>query len=180
VLLEYKKVSFSVADPRCLSRIRHFSIPHPGSEFFPSRIRIKQFQYFKAKKCFLSSRKYDPGCSSRISDPDPDFLPIPDPGVKKAPDPGAGSATLVSFECGHFKIFFLFNFLSTYADILHGSVGILNNYNLCHIKTIQWDEIITGNNAKYVYVYNFTEPERDCTPCHEACEVIDTTIMQHS
>jgi epidermal growth factor receptor len=55
-------------------------------------------------------------------------------------------------------------------------VGILNNYNLCHIKTIQWDEIITGNNAKYVYVYNFTEPERDCTPCHEACEVI-TTIM---
>jgi hypothetical protein len=38
VLLEYKKnkVSFSVADPRCLSRIRLFSIPdpnffHPGS-----------------------------------------------------------------------------------------------------------------------------------------------------
>ncbi len=43
-------------------------------------------------KWFLSSRKYDPGCSSRIRIPD--FLPIPDPGVKKAPDPGSGSATL--------------------------------------------------------------------------------------
>jgi hypothetical protein len=31
----------------------------------------------------------------RISDLDPDFLPIPDPGVKKAPDPG--SATLLLY-----------------------------------------------------------------------------------
>jgi hypothetical protein len=31
---------------------------------------------------FLSSRKYDPGCSSRIPDPDADFLPIPDPGSR--------------------------------------------------------------------------------------------------
>jgi hypothetical protein len=46
---------------------------------------------------FLSSKKYDPGCSSRIPDPDADFLPswIPDPGVKKAPNPGSGSATLL-------------------------------------------------------------------------------------
>ena len=58
-----------------------------------------------------------------------------------------------------------------FVDILHGSVGILNNYNLCHIKTIEWDEIITGPSAKYMYVYNFTEPERDCTPCHETCKV---------
>ncbi len=42
---------------------------HPGSELSPSRIRIKEFKYFnpkKPKKWFLSSRKYDPGCSSRI------------------------------------------------------------------------------------------------------------------
>ncbi len=87
----------SVADPGCLFRIRPFSIPDPGSELSPSRIRIKEFKYFnpkKAKKWFLSSRKYDPGCSSRIPDPDADFLPIPDPGAKKAPDPGSGSATL--------------------------------------------------------------------------------------
>jgi hypothetical protein len=48
---------------------------HPGS-----RIRIKEFKYFNPKKWFLSSRKYDLGCSSpiQIPDPDPDFLPIPD------------------------------------------------------------------------------------------------------
>ena len=56
------------------------------------------------------------------------------------------------------------------TDILEGSVGILNNYNLCHIKTIEWKEIITGKNAKYLYVYKFKEAERDCTPCHESCE----------
>jgi hypothetical protein len=70
-----------ILDPNCL---------HPGS-----RIHIKEFKYFnpiKAKKLFLSSRKYDPGCPYQIPDPDADFLPIPDPGVKKAPDPG--SATL--------------------------------------------------------------------------------------
>jgi hypothetical protein len=80
-------VLHSVADPAGM----FFLIPdptffHPGSEFFPSRIRIKEFKYFNPKKWFLSSRKYDPGCSSRIPDPDPDFLPIRDPGVKKAPD----------------------------------------------------------------------------------------------
>ena len=84
-------------------------IPDPGSNFFPfripdpkclhpgSRIRIKEFKYFnpkKTKKMFLSSRIYDPGCSSRIPDPDADFLTIPEPGVKKALDPG--SATQVS------------------------------------------------------------------------------------
>jgi hypothetical protein len=41
-------------------------IPDPGSEFFPSRISIKEFKYFNPKKWFLSSTKYDPGCSSRI------------------------------------------------------------------------------------------------------------------
>jgi hypothetical protein len=44
--------NFSIPDPNCF---------HPGS-----RIRIKEFKYFNPKKLFLSSRKYDPGCSSRI------------------------------------------------------------------------------------------------------------------
>jgi hypothetical protein len=48
---------------------------YPGSDFFPSRIRTvtvpdpgsaSKFQLFNPKKWFLSSRKYDPGCSSRI------------------------------------------------------------------------------------------------------------------
>jgi hypothetical protein len=69
---------------------------YPGSDFFPSwipdpnclhprsRILVKEFKYFnpkKAKKWFLSSKKYDPGCSSQIPDPDADS-PIPDPGSR--------------------------------------------------------------------------------------------------
>ncbi len=78
----------SVADPGCFSRSW---VPDP-TFFHPEY----EFKYFNPKKWFLSSRKYDPGCSSRIpiTDPDPDFLPIPDPGVKRAPYPGSGSATL--------------------------------------------------------------------------------------
>ncbi len=84
-------------------------IPDLGSDFFPSRIRtvsipdphqrISILTPKKPKKWFLSSRKYDPGCSSRIPDPDADFQSIPDPGVKKAPDPGSGSATLIILWC---------------------------------------------------------------------------------
>lgn len=59
-------------------------------------------------------------------------------------------------------------FIST--DILAGSVGFFNNYNLCHIRTINWEEILTGPKAKTIYVYNFTQPERECPSCHESCE----------
>jgi hypothetical protein len=73
-------------------------IQDPGYKFFHprSRIRFKEFKYFNPKKWFISSRQYDPSCSSqiRIPDPDPDFLPIPDPGVKKAPDPGYATQVL--------------------------------------------------------------------------------------
>ena len=55
------------------------------------------------------------------------------------------------------------------SDILEGSVGIMNNYNLCHIKTIEWSEIISGPGDRLIYVYKFTEPERGCVPCHESC-----------
>ncbi|EFX77630.1 hypothetical protein DAPPUDRAFT_53919, partial [Daphnia pulex] len=55
-------------------------------------------------------------------------------------------------------------------DILAGSCGMFNNYNLCHVKTINWEEIITGSGSKLFNVYNFTEPERDCQPCHKSCE----------
>ncbi len=77
-----------------LSRIPDPTFFHPGSEFLPSRIRIKEFKYFNPEIWSLSSRKYDPGCSSRIRILT--FYPsrIPDPGLKKAPDPGSGSATL--------------------------------------------------------------------------------------
>jgi hypothetical protein len=79
-----------VADPGCLSRIpdptffhpgsriRTFSIPDPGS----SSKNLSILTPKKPKKLFLSSKKYDLGCSSRIPDPDADFLPIPDPGSR--------------------------------------------------------------------------------------------------
>ena len=96
----YAKVFFSVTDPGCLSRIRLFSIPDPGSELSPSRIqdpRSSSKNLKKQKKWFISSKKYDPGCSSRIPSPEADFYPsrIAEQWVKKAPDPGSGSATLV-------------------------------------------------------------------------------------
>jgi hypothetical protein len=101
------KVDCSVADPGCLSRmpdptffhtgsrIRTVSIPDPEAASKNLTILTPK----KKKKWVLSSRKYDLGCSSRIPDPDADFLPIPDPGVKRAPDLGSGSATLVDWRC---------------------------------------------------------------------------------
>ncbi len=55
-----------ISYPGCLSRIPDPTFFHPGSELSPSRNRIKEFEYFNPKKWFLSSRKYDLGCSSRI------------------------------------------------------------------------------------------------------------------
>ncbi len=83
-------LSSSVADPGCLSRIpdttffhpgsriRTVSIPDPGSASKNLSILIPK----KPKKWFLTSRKFDLGCSSQIPDPDADFLPIPDPGSR--------------------------------------------------------------------------------------------------
>ncbi len=74
-------------------RIRD-AYPDPGSEFFPSRIRIKEFKsILTPKKWFLRSL----GSMIRVAHsgsriPDPDFFyqsRIPDPEIKKAPDPGS-------------------------------------------------------------------------------------------
>jgi len=72
----------------CLSRIRLFSIPDPGSGSASKNLSIFN------PNLFLSSRKFDPGHSSPIRNLI--FYPsrIPDLGVKKAPDPA--SATLLS------------------------------------------------------------------------------------
>lgn len=60
--------------------------------------------------------------------------------------------------------------MSALKDILQGSVGIFNNYNLCHIQTIEWNEIMSDTNAEHKYVYNFTQPHRTCS-CDGTCEV---------
>ncbi len=72
----------------------NFSFPdpnffHPGSVFFPSPGSASKNLSILTQKLFLCSRKYDPGCSSRIRILI--FYPsrIPDPGVKKALDLGS-------------------------------------------------------------------------------------------
>jgi hypothetical protein len=77
-----------ILNPR--SRIPDPTFFHPGSRIDLSPFRIpdpesasKNLSILnpqKIKKIVLSSRKYDPSCSSRIPDLDADFLPIPDPG----------------------------------------------------------------------------------------------------
>jgi hypothetical protein len=54
-MADYTVSVISVADPDPTffhpgSRIRLFSIPDPGSELSPSRIRIKEFKYINPKK----------------------------------------------------------------------------------------------------------------------------------
>jgi len=46
---------------------------------------------------------------------------------------------------------------------------MIDNYNLCHMRTINWDEIITGQGAKWMYMYNFSNSERECPPCDKSC-----------
>ncbi len=60
---------------------------NPGSDFLTSRIHIKEFKHFNPKNCFLSPRKYDPGCSSRVRILI--FYPsqIPNPKKHRIPDP---------------------------------------------------------------------------------------------
>ncbi len=82
----------SVADPGCFSRIRLFSILDPESRIpNPNCLHpgsaSKEFKYYNPKKWFLSSRKCDPGCSSRTRMLTFHPSRIPDPGFKKAPDP---------------------------------------------------------------------------------------------
>jgi hypothetical protein len=64
---------------------------NPGSR--NQIVSIKEFKYFNPKKWFPSSKKYDPGCSSRIPNPDPDILPIPDP--ESRGQKGTGSRTRI-------------------------------------------------------------------------------------
>jgi hypothetical protein len=68
-------------------------IPDPGSEFFHPGSRVKRFRIpdphqrilvFLTQK-IVSTQKYDPGCSSRIPDPDLDFHRSRIPGQKGTP-----------------------------------------------------------------------------------------------
>uniref|UniRef100_A0A182RPP5 Epidermal growth factor receptor n=1 Tax=Anopheles funestus TaxID=62324 RepID=A0A182RPP5_ANOFN len=60
--------------------------------------------------------------------------------------------------------------LPALRDILGGSVGFFNNYNLCHVRSINWEEILSAPQTSMQYTFNFSSPERECAPCHPSCE----------
>jgi hypothetical protein len=78
---------------------------YPRSEIFSPRIPDPYFSIPDPGTAKIVSKlsEIDPGCSSRIRIPDPEFYPsrIPDPRVKKKPDPGSESATM--------KLLFIFS-----------------------------------------------------------------------
>ncbi|XP_031638546.1 epidermal growth factor receptor-like [Contarinia nasturtii] len=59
--------------------------------------------------------------------------------------------------------------LPALREISSGSVFIFNNQNLCFLRTINWDEIITGPGETSKYIYKFTFPEPVCPKCHASC-----------
>lgn len=60
--------------------------------------------------------------------------------------------------------------LPALRDILSGSVGIYQNFNMCHLSTIDWEEIMTGQNASLVHVHDYKTEERMCPECDKSCK----------
>ncbi|KFB41076.1 hypothetical protein ZHAS_00008531 [Anopheles sinensis] len=75
---------------------------------------------------------------------------------------GPGFGLLVGFS--RMKTFEL----PALRDILSGSVGILYNEELCHVETINWDEIISDGQSKVEHTLHNTSTQ--CPPCHDSCE----------
>ncbi len=92
-IIERHKAVLRIRDVYPGSRIK--KIPDPRSA-------SKNLSIFKPKKLFISSRKYDPGCSSRIQTPDLDFLPSPDPGSRG--QKGTGSRIRKLTQSYHKKV----------------------------------------------------------------------------
>jgi hypothetical protein len=90
----YKFACTNVADPGCLSQIRNFCIPDPGSKVkkIPDPDPHQRMEVFLTQQIVSKLSEIYPGCSSRIRIMI--FYPSPDPGSsgEKTPDPG--SATL--------------------------------------------------------------------------------------
>lgn len=59
--------------------------------------------------------------------------------------------------------------LPSLRDILAGNVAMIDNDNLCHIKTIRWDEIMSNTSLTPVYKNSF-EKNLTCTKCDSSCE----------
>jgi len=49
------------------------------------------------------------------------------------------------------------------AEIMAGSVMFHNNYELCHVNTIAWSDILTGDAA--TTSYELSDPSRPSRQC---------------
>ncbi len=111
---------------------------YPGSEFFPSRILTKEFQYFNPKEWFLSSRKYDSGWRSRIRILT--FYPsrISDPGSRgQTPDPGSGTLPICLMNDAFVElfptIFWIFKYFVQHSYICRPSDFTVSNTGLLRL-----------------------------------------------
>ncbi len=145
-----------------------------------------EFQYFIPQKWFLSTRKYDPGCSSRIPDPDPDFLPIPDPNPQHCQPAGEGGGrvgiqrslvrhrTYFCSETSHegfpvpqnLKIFLsFFPFLDQDPDSLFGS-GSIEPVEFGSETVASWDvKTITMTSDSVLSTGSGIKNATDCRIC---------------
>ncbi len=116
--------------------------PDPGSKRFrvPGPDPHQRILVYLNQKLFISSRKYAPGCSSRIQILI--FYPfrIPDPRVKKALDPG--SATLTELKN---------SILNTFSKLRHHycimSVKSLIHHIICLVRYRQFARKAESVNA---------------------------------
>ncbi len=125
------------------SRIRTVSIPDPGSSKNLGILTPKS-----KKRWFLSSKKYDPGCSSRI--PGSKRYPIPDPGSGSATLPSAlkrGHPTLQNMNLKFLLLWVIFGLLDPDPDSESGSA----------------DPIESGSNPDPIRIRNpEKKPSKNC------------------
>jgi hypothetical protein len=103
---------------------------YSGSEFFPSRVRIKDFKYVNPKKWFLSSQKYDPGCSSRIRILV--FYLSRIQGSKRHRNPDLGSTTLKCYKKSQNKVKLFIKVFAKILQFIHKNVRLfLRSFRKC-------------------------------------------------
>jgi len=62
-----------------------------------------------------------------------------------------------------------------FAEIIHGSVMFDSNYELCHVNTIAWSDILVGANAAtYDRSNNPSRASRQCK------YILSSSIFLHS
>ncbi len=135
-----------IPDPKFFpSQIPDLNFFHHGS-----RIRNKEFKYFKPKKWFLSSQKDDPGLSSRIGSRIliltfyPSQIPILDPRSRSRGQKGTGSQIRIR-NTGDFG----------FAPAVEGSVGYWLSTGAAVLTTHSIDQLSEAFMCKKEFAVYF-------------------------